>query len=130
MRRACRSIANTLKSLGRLSACPTGEGLMDLRVYYQKIRELERSLAATHPVVVSLETPDGGRAGVKTEVSAPVAARMVVDGRARLATEDEAKEFRERKTDAKRLVDQLDTSRRMQVSVVSESDIRAPKRKQ
>ena len=103
---------------------------MDLRVYYQKIRELERSLAATHPVVVSLETPDGGRAGVKTEVSAPVAARMVVDGRARLATEDEAKEFRERKTDAKRLVDQLDTSRRMQVSVVSESDIRAPKRKQ
>jgi hypothetical protein len=103
---------------------------MDLRVYYQKIRELERSLAATHPVVVSLETPDGGKAGVRTEVSAHVAARMVVEGRARLAAEDEAREFHEKKSDAKRRADQLDTSRRMQVSVVTESDLRAPKRKQ
>src|SRR5262245_56091440 len=102
---------------------------MDLRVYYQKIRELEQSLAGTHPVVVSLETPDGGRAGVRTEVSTQIAARMMVDGKARLATDEEASEFHKRKNEAKRLVDQADPSRRMQVSVVSESAAPAAKRK-
>ena len=38
---------------------------MDLKLYYQKIRELERGFKAAFPVVVSRETPDGGVAGVK-----------------------------------------------------------------
>ena len=70
---------------------------MDLRMYYQKVRELERSFKTTFPVVVSQETPDGGTAGVKTEVPIHVAARMIVDGQAVLASEKEAQEFLEQK---------------------------------
>ena len=98
---------------------------MDLKVYYQKIRDLERSFKVTHPIVVSQETADGGTAGVKTEVPGHIAARMIVDGRAVLASEKEAGEFLQHKREAKRAADQLQASARMQVTVVSESDLRA-----
>jgi len=101
------------------------DNLMDLKVYYQKVRELEQSLQSTHPVVVSLETPDGGAAGVKTEVSARIAAQMIVEGRARAANSDELLEFQQQKLEAKRVADHLEASKRMQVTVVSESDLRA-----
>jgi hypothetical protein len=100
---------------------------MDLKVYYQKIRELERSFQTAYPVVVSLETPDGGTAGLKTEVPMHIAAKMIVEGRARLAESGEVKEFHEQKAEAKRVTDQLEASGRMQVTVVSESDVRALK---
>ena len=97
---------------------------MDLKAYYRRIRELERGFETDHATVVSLETPDGGKAGVKTEVPSHVAARMIVEGRARAATEQEIKEFHERKSEAKRAADQVDASKRMQVTVVSEKDLR------
>jgi hypothetical protein len=97
---------------------------MDLKVYYQKIRELERSFKDRFPVIVSHETPEGGVAGVKTEVPVYVAARMIVEGEARLSSEPEAQEFLTQKAEAKRTADQLDASKRMQVTVVSESDLR------
>src|SRR5437899_12879374 len=89
---------------------------MDLKAHYQKIRELERSFEAAYPVIVSLETPDGGKAGVKTEVPPGVAARMIAEGRARLADEQAVREFQEQKSEAKRMADQRDTSRRLQVT--------------
>jgi len=100
---------------------------MDLKVYYQKIKDLERSFKAANPIVISQETADGGTAGVKTEVPPHIAARMIVDGRAILASEKEAREFVEQKSEAKRTADQLQASTRMQVTVVSESDLRALK---
>ena len=98
---------------------------MDLKVYYQKIREIEQGFQSTYPVVVSLETPDGGQPGVRTEVPVRIAAKMIVEGRARLADGDELKEFQRQKAEDKRLADQLRASARMQVTVVSESDLRA-----
>ena len=100
---------------------------MDLRMYYQKIRELERSFKATFPIVVSQETPDGGTAGVKTEVPIHIAARMIVDGRAVLASEKEAQEFQEQKTAAKKAADQLRDASRMQVKVMSDTDLQVLK---
>ena len=100
---------------------------MDLKAYYHKIRELERNFSAVFPVIVSLETPEGGIAGVLTEVTARVAARLIVEGRARAANEQETKEFQDQKAEAKRTADQLEASTRMQVTVVSESDLRALK---
>ena len=99
---------------------------MDLKVYYQRIREQEQTLPP-HPIVVSLETPDGGTAGVKTETTVLLAAKMIVEGRARVAEPDEVKEFEQQKSEAKRVADQLQASGRMQVTVVSESDLRALK---
>jgi len=60
---------------------------MDLRVYYQKIRDIESKIPGQYAVVVSLPTPDGGKAGTITEVSRRVAAKMVVDGTAKLASD-------------------------------------------
>ena len=48
---------------------------MDLRAYYQKIRDIEAEIVEEFPVVVSVEGPDGGRAGVRTEVTRRIAAR-------------------------------------------------------
>lgn len=67
---------------------------MDLRNFYQKIRQLEAEIAPDHVVVVSLETPDGGKAGSRTEVARLSAARLMVEGRARLANEEETEEYR------------------------------------
>lgn len=67
---------------------------MDLRMFYQKMRKLEENIASTHPVVVSVETQDGGKAGVRTEVSREMAAKLIVEGRARLASDEESDEFR------------------------------------
>ena len=66
---------------------------MDLRMFYQKMRKLEQEITAPHVVVISAETPDGGKAGVQTEVTREMAARLIVEGRARLATSEEAEEF-------------------------------------
>lgn len=65
---------------------------MDLKVFYQKMRKLEQEIVKDHVVVVSLETPDGGRPGIRTEVTRENAARMIVEGRCRLATKNEAAE--------------------------------------
>jgi hypothetical protein len=58
---------------------------MDLRGYYQKIREVEATIADAYAVIVSLETPDGGKAGTQTEVPRSLAAKMIVSGMAKLA---------------------------------------------
>jgi hypothetical protein len=97
---------------------------VDLQVYFKKIRALEESLKDPSSVVVSLETQDGGKAGVRTEVPRRIAARMIVEGTARLATPDETREFQEQKAEAKRQADQLAAASRMQFTVVSPSELR------
>ena len=67
---------------------------MDLRNYYQKIREVEAKIPGAYALVVSLATPDGGKAGLVTEAPRRLAAKMIVDGTARPATEGECKQFR------------------------------------
>ncbi|MEX2263566.1 MAG: hypothetical protein WD696_16535 [Bryobacteraceae bacterium] len=100
---------------------------MDLRVYYQKIREAEAALQGDAVVVVSLETPDGGKPNVQTEVSRQVAARLIVDGRARVATGEESRQFREETAEARRAAEQAALSSRVQVTVLSENDLRTLK---
>jgi hypothetical protein len=97
---------------------------MDLQAYYKKIRRLESSLKDPSAVLVSLDTPDGGREGVRTEVPRFIAARMVVEGSARLATEEEARDFQEQKVEAKRLAEQLAAASRMQFAIISPAELR------
>lgn len=98
-----------------------------MKVFYQKLRQVEANFPEPHVVVVSQETPDGGRAGVRTEAPREVAARMIVEGKARAATAEEAVEFREQTAEAKRIADQLAATSRMQITVVSEAELRALK---
>ncbi len=67
---------------------------MDLRAYYEKVRMIEAVIDTVYAVVTSRATPDGGRAGVKTELPRAVAARLIADGKADLAHPDDAAQFR------------------------------------
>ncbi len=100
---------------------------MDLRMFYQKLRKIEQEITDPHVVVVSHETSDGGRAGQKSEVSRSIAARLIVEGRARLATAEEVAEYRSAIDQARQEAEQRATAQRIQVSVVSEADFRAIK---
>ena len=91
---------------------------MDLRAYYRKVREVEASIAEDHVVVVSLATPEGGKAGVRTEVPKGIAAKLVAEGRARLASQEEGEEFRAANRQAKERFEQEEAARRMQVVVI------------
>ena len=68
---------------------------MDIRAYFNKLRQTERSIGPEWVVVVSNDTPCGGKAGRFIEVSREIAARMITDGSARLATDFETQEFRD-----------------------------------
>jgi hypothetical protein len=91
---------------------------VDLRAYYKKVREVEASLSGDFAVVVSLETTDGGKAGVTSEVAKLTAAKMVVEVRARLASEAEEEVFQQQIRDAKMAFDQAAAVNKMQFVVV------------
>lgn len=65
-----------------------------MAAYYARIRDVLRELPEENAVVVSMETADGGRAGVMSEVRREVAAQYVAEGKSRLATAEETAEFR------------------------------------
>jgi glycine/D-amino acid oxidase-like deaminating enzyme len=93
---------------------------MDIQLYYQKIRQLEARIEEPFAVVVSLETQDGGRPGVCTEASRFAAARLVVDGKARLASAEETSEFRKQLLEQKRAAEEIEAGNRLQVTLVHE----------
>jgi hypothetical protein len=98
---------------------------MELRLYYQKIREVIQSIPGEFTVVVSIDTGDGGKAGVAEEVSRAVAGRLVVDGRARLATEEEAAAFAQKNEEERITLARENAAHRLQVALVSEESIAA-----
>ena len=96
---------------------------MDLKRYYQKIRELEASITDAFAVVVSLETPDGGKAGILSEVPPRVASKMVVDGTAKLASKQEARQLREAVAEAHKAAEQAAAASRVQLTVLPTSEL-------
>ena len=96
---------------------------MDLKVYYQKLRTAEASIADEYPVVVSKETSDGGKEGRYSEVTRAIAAKMITEGAARLATPDEAKSHRDAQAAAKKAADEAAEAAKVQFTVVSTSDM-------
>jgi len=91
------------------------------------LRKIEQEIADVHVVVVSHETPDGGRAGQLTEVPRGVAARLILEGFAHLATAEESAKFR---SDARKALDeaqQRQLAEKVQVNVISDADLRAMK---
>jgi len=89
---------------------------MDLRLYYQKIRDTQAKIADTFPVVESCETPDGGTAGRLTEVTPAVAAKLIVEGAARLAKESDAAAFRDAQAKAKQAADEAMAAAKVQMT--------------
>jgi hypothetical protein len=95
---------------------------MDVRSYYKKVRDLEEALRGSEVVLVSLETPEGGKEGVRTEAPRSVAARMIAEGRARLATDAEATEFREGLRAARQKHEREEAARRVQIVVMPQPE--------
>ncbi len=75
------------------------------------------------PVIVSQETDDGGKAGSCAEVTRAVAAKMITEGTARLATAVEAKAYREDRAEAKRMADEAAEVAKVQVTVVPNAEL-------
>lgn len=96
---------------------------MDLFLYYNKIREEERKIEEEFPLVISNETGDGGKAGLTTEVPKAVAARMIVQGVARLAEPAEATAFRAIQAAAVRAAEDLAAAGRVNLSVLPTADL-------
>ena len=97
---------------------------MDLRIFFQKMREIERAIAEDPTLVVSLETSDGGKPGLVSEVRRTVAALLLVEGRARLADPSEAAEYRARTKAARLRLEQEAKARQVQFAFISEKDLR------
>ena len=93
---------------------------MDIRAYFQKIRETERNLADPFVVVVSIETPEGGKAGRTTEVSRASAAKLIVEGKVRLADEIERTDFYTHAKAALAAAEEEKLAGRIQLTVLSE----------
>jgi hypothetical protein len=96
---------------------------MDLQVYYQKIREMEKTIVDEFPLLVSMETADGGKCGTKTEVPRRLAAKLLVEGLARLASKEELKAYRELLAEAKRVAERAAAAARLQLTVLSTMEL-------
>jgi hypothetical protein len=100
---------------------------MDLRMFYQKLRKIEQEITDEHVVVVSHETSDGGRPGQLSEAPRSIAARLLVEGRAHLATAEESAAFRAASQRALEDAQQRLMAEKVQVNVISDADLRALK---
>lgn len=95
---------------------------MDVRLYFQKVRLVEAELKEPFVIVVSLDTPDGGKAGQLTEVTRFAAARLIVDGKARAASVEEAEDYRREVQERKLAADAAEAASKVHVTVVHETD--------
>lgn len=98
---------------------------MDLRNYYRRVREIETQIVERDAVVVSEATPDGGRSGRMSEVPRAVAARLVADGKARLATTEEAEQYRHELRRAYEEAEEAKRAARPSLTFLSESELKA-----
>lgn len=96
---------------------------MDVKQYFRKMREIEESLTEPYPVVVSLETSDGGKAGTLCEVPRLVAAKMILERRAALASVEQKEIFLQQQEAAKKAAEKAELARRVQVAILADSDL-------
>ena len=100
---------------------------MDLRSYYKKVRDADATLTGEHIVMVSLETSEGGKQGVLTEVPRAIAAKLIAEVRARVATEDETREFHEANREARTAHEENEAAKRVQVMVIPAHQLKKQK---
>jgi hypothetical protein len=101
---------------------------MDLRSYYKKVRDAESALRGNEVVLMSLATPEGGKEGVFTEAPRGVAAKLIAELRARVATETETIAFREGLREGLAKYEHDEAARRVQVVMVPARDSKAKDR--
>jgi phosphopantothenoylcysteine synthetase/decarboxylase len=102
---------------------------MDVKQYYRKLKEIEATLEGQYPVVISVETADGGKSGVMSEVSRAIAAKLIVEGRAVLATDMQREEYLVRQAANRSAAAKAELARRVQVAIIADPEsVSTPKR--
>ncbi len=101
-----------------------GENSMDLKAYFKKIKDTESSIDEPYLLIVSLETPDGGKPGTVVEVSRQEAAKALVEGRAVRANEEQTEVYYKQQAERKKSAEKAELSRRLQIAIISDSELR------
>jgi hypothetical protein len=97
---------------------------MDLRTYYQKIRDTEAGIPTQFAVVISKTTDNGGKSGLPVEVTREVAAKMMVEGSAALATPEQTATFHAKQAAANKAAKEAAVGEKLSVTVVSSDDLK------
>jgi hypothetical protein len=98
---------------------------MDVKQYFRRLREIEESFVDRYPVLISLETPDGGKAGLIAEMSRGVAAKMVLEGRAVLANAEQKTAYYEHQEATKKAAEKAELAKRVQVAIIADPEFQA-----
>jgi|GEM_PF-383542 len=95
---------------------------MDVRQYYRKLREIESGITEPYLLVTSLETSDGGKPGIISEVSREDAAKLIIEGRVTRCSEIDEKLFFAKRAADKRAIEKAEMAHKLQVTIVSAPD--------
>ncbi len=98
---------------------------MDLKAFYQKIRQMEESIEDEFPFIKSLSTEDGGKEGRLVEVPRSLAALMIVEGTAELASAKECAAARTRAAEQRKEEESRRRAAQVQFTVISDTDLKA-----
>jgi hypothetical protein len=96
---------------------------MNLRAYFQKIRVAEASIEEDAVLTISLPTDDGGLEGIRSEVTRALAAKLIVEGKVRLATPEEAEAHYASQAERRRQIAESDAANRLQVAILSDRQV-------
>ncbi|MFN7920743.1 MAG: hypothetical protein U0Q16_11635 [Bryobacteraceae bacterium] len=96
---------------------------MDLKVYFRQIREMAAEIKKDFVVVASKWNANGAKDGVLTEVSRDLAAKLIVDDKARLADDGETARYYQELQKAADKAQEEDRISKVQFAVLSEADV-------
>lgn len=96
---------------------------MNLRAYFQKIRQAEALIEGDAVLTVSIAGDDGGLEGIRSEVPRGLAAKLIVEGKVRLATAEEAEAQKADQEERRRQMAEKDASQRLQVAILSDRQV-------
>jgi L-amino acid N-acyltransferase YncA len=97
---------------------------MDVKTYYKRIRDTEATIPTPFAVVVSQRTDDGGKSGVLVEVARRLAAKMVVEGSAEVATAEQTAAFQQQQAAAIKAAEEAASVAKVEVTMVSSDDLK------
>ena len=84
------------------------------------MREIEATITEPFVLVSSLETSDGGKSGILSEVSRGIAAKVIAEGRAVLASEVEIRRYADEQAAARKAAEKAELAKRLQVAILAE----------
>ncbi len=96
---------------------------MNLRKYYDKVQAIRRDLSGPDVYLTSLATPNGGKEGCVAEVPVDLAARMIVDGIARLAEAEEIAAYLSVAEELRAAAQEEHLRNRLRITLVNDSDV-------